>query len=176
MLWMKAFKIRMFWYVNLMVTSVMVIDTFSHWLNQPVTINNLPRVHELLYLVLSERTENTRVLRELVENIFDAQGKFEKVWKSILWGNSDDTMRALRKVLNLLETEQNQPYTLPYPNISNCTIVLRYHTPNDDNFDCQVVTLKSIISCLFHMWVRSQSYKSLKLALNAFFASTHIGH
>ena len=57
----------------------MVIDTFSHWLNQPVTINNLPRVHELLYLVLSERTENARVLRELVENIFDAQGKFEKV-------------------------------------------------------------------------------------------------
>ena len=69
----------MFWYVNLMLTSVVINDTFSHCLNQLVTVNNVPHVHELFYLVLSGRTENVRDRRELLKNSFDAQGTFAKV-------------------------------------------------------------------------------------------------
>ena len=62
---MKVFKIRKFWYVNLMRTSVMINDTLSHCFNQTVKIKIMPHAHELVYLVLSGRTENARVLIEL---------------------------------------------------------------------------------------------------------------
>ena len=48
MLSMKVFKTRKFWYVNLMLTCVMVNDTFNHCFIQTVIISNMPHVHEFV--------------------------------------------------------------------------------------------------------------------------------
>jgi len=115
-------------YLNSVLSALMCTNVFRQWCDLCPEGEELPMLHRILFATLSGQTRDARELGDILESIFDTNGR------------GDDAMQATREIFELLEKEQADVCSTELPSISDFATTLRYHTLTGAQFDCQAVS------------------------------------